>query len=380
MPYSRFRFKAVVDWIELEIQTVKATNFQTLRRGSGVNFVESQDAGGGGAAKVFRFRIQDPGRWSDVEDVLSRLPPLAIAPKVTGIEIALDAYSEDSSRERLAELAAHFAKYNTAPASTNRRFSGRWKGDVEPFRHIAGNTRKLQAGRVINVGNKGDPRSQRIYVKTTDNNAQPLPDSGCRARFENTFQGAGLTANRLPTLLHDWGCFRFESLSAFYAFRTLKDGLDPIVAVAMEAHPQVGERKKINRKEGGTRLHPKPTRADSLLNELARDALRKLSLRWKRGPKRSGETQTANALTCGNTGTLNPEDPDEHGKSDAGSNNYTYSNSYPHSTSPQTTEEGGGAVIAFPTPEAVSRSNYKVEHSEEVLKVGEEKIVCTPVH
>lgn len=386
MNYSHFRLRAAVDWIELEIQTAVPTNFQTIRRMLGVGYVKAQNAGEGGAATIFTFRIQDPARWHDVSAKLLLLPQLVTLPKVVGVELALDAYSNAANREELVELAARLHKFDTAPASANRRFGGRWKGDVEAANHFASNKRRLMEGRVINVGNKSDPRSQRTYVKSTDNNGVPLQKvQEHRARFENTFKGAGLVDNGLPCATEAWECFRFESLSKFYRFRTLKDGLDPITATVMETLVQVGERKTRKRKEGGTRLHAKPTQADTVLNDLARDALRKLSLRWQRVPAVERARRPASALAvapdrsaCGFTGTPTPKKPNKHGESFADSNNYT-NNFFPSlAPSSPTTELGDGARVDMQAPEAVAMPDCKFSSDESVSKISTEKNVCTP--
>lgn len=73
--YSRFRFRAVVDWIEIEILTERHTNFQTVQEKLRVilglpegkdPYVQALEKGAGGRATVFRFRIYDPKNWHQV--------------------------------------------------------------------------------------------------------------------------------------------------------------------------------------------------------------------------------------------------------------------------------------------------------------------------
>lgn len=149
-------------------------------------------------------------------------------------------------------------------------------GDTEGLPSQAYARRKIAAGRVIAIGNKTDPTSQRIYFKTTDHNGKPIEDTReHRARIEVTLQGEALPM----TTLEDWEGYSFKGLAEFFKFRVLKDGLDPTIKAAAEYPARIGKREKRNRREGGTRLYAKQTRADTALNRKAYDALRELTRR-----------------------------------------------------------------------------------------------------
>jgi hypothetical protein len=322
--YSRFRFRAEVDWLEIEIGTARPTNFATVRRRGGVAHVTALDAvtreplpkgRENSAASLFRFRVQAPTTWEAIEQVLARLTDafgLTTEVVVTGIEVSLDAYAINASRDDLVHLAVHFHRFNTLPASTNRRFSGRWRGDVIAAANGGQVARRISEGRVLNVGNASDFRSQRTYLKTTDNNGQVMDQRSHRARFENTLRGPELPG-RSPL---EWQTFNFCTLAALFRFRTLRDDLTPLQTVSGQIAEQLGERKSRNRKGGGTRLFSKLTRADTVLNRRAYDALKELSRRWQgRGLSRSlfHERPTVPHMDClddcgnvGDTTTLPP--------------------------------------------------------------------------
>lgn len=278
LDYSRFRFRAVVDWLEVEITTGKPTNAQTVRRKGSLCYVTPVEVSAGGATTRFRFRLYDPDQWSDIAATLTKLEqefPFSAPPMVSGIEVSFDAYANGASTDELAELTANFYKFNSMPVSTNRRIAGRWKGDTEGIAGHKHTVRKTDEGRVIAIGNKSDPISQRIYFKTVDNNGQALPDEQHRARIEVTLQGDAVPL----TALEDWHDFKFTTLAGYFKFRQLKDQLDPYARTGAECLDQIGERRKRSRKGGGTRLYAKVTQADTALNRKAYDALRELSRR-----------------------------------------------------------------------------------------------------
>lgn len=293
-------FKAVVDWIEFEIQTENSTHAWRIPKAiEGVSFVTACDPDTGEAfpanmsntpTTLFRPRIQDPKCWADVRQALestARKFPLVAIPKVIAIEIAFDAYSLDASREELAEIAARFYKFQTHPVSNVQRLYRDYKGSGQAIpNHFSSLVRGLADGWQIGIGHhrddpcgrwKADTQAQHIYVKTSDSGGQEIPANEHRARIEITLRGSAL----LCQTLEEWACFKFESLSGYFNFRKLKQGLNPFELLAAEASVNIGERHKRNRKGGGTRLHSKLTIADTALNQKARGALRELSRRWQ---------------------------------------------------------------------------------------------------
>lgn len=277
MDYSRFRFRSEIDWIGLDITTLKPSQpWGIQRRHPIISFVAPLDPGPGGAAMQFRCRLQAPRAWTEIDKVIAAISSdydLASPPVVSEIEVALDAYGHCDSD--LIEMTAHFYKYCCVPASDNRRFGGRFKGDTEGIENFPQLLRRLSQGRVINIGNADDPRSQRVYFKRRDNNHE-LPASKRRARFEVTLRGS-----HLPLIaLGDWRSFPFERLAPEFKFRQLKEARhSPVVALVAKVAPQLGERAKRRRRQGGSRLYSGLTRADTALNRRAYDALRDLTRR-----------------------------------------------------------------------------------------------------
>lgn len=332
MNNSTFRFKAVVDWIEIQIQTEKTTNFQTVQRAFnealclpvGLNiWTKSHDANEGGGASCFSVRIHDVTCYSNIDSLLIKVgAKLSLTPgfKVNKIELALDAYCDDP-----ATLAARFYKFMTHPVSDNRRMYHDHVGSVKAMpRTIEAITRHLSEGWQIGIGNKTDDRYQHIYFKTNDTLQGRRQEVERRARMEVRLSGAAL-----PCQTNDaWRQFKFETLARYFRFTKLKDNLEPLIQTTAEALDQIGERRARKRvhegRESGTRLYSRATQADAVLNSKARDALRKLSARWASDANRGRQTGITVATCCGNTGGLNEPNPRECREEAPHSNNYIY--------------------------------------------------------
>jgi hypothetical protein len=352
MNYSTFRFRAVVDWIEIQIQTEKTTNFQTVQRAFnealclpvGLNiWAKAHDANEGGGACHFSVRIHDVERHTDIESLLIKVcARLGLKPgfKINKIELALDAYCDDPATQ-----AAHFYKFMTHPVSDNRRMY-RAARDLPSFgvpNNFDSISRHLSEGWQIGIGNETDDRYQHIYFKTTDGveiigwaidaesgkpkpikRAKPLPPEEWRARNEIRLSGAALPCQTQE----QWAAFRFEELAQYFRFTKLKDNLEPLIRTMADAADQIGEKRaRLRVHEGrhsGTRLHSKAIQADIELNSKARNALRKLSARWASDGKRGRQIRTMAATCCGNTGGIDEPNPHECREEAIHSNNYIY--------------------------------------------------------
>ncbi len=290
MDYSHFRFSAVVDWIEVEFSTKQTTNAPTIRRKCRIaGWVIPLNPAPSGAADSFRTRLHGPKGWRDVTAFLHSISaefPFQTPPTVTGIEVSFDAKSKNATREELAELTARLYKFSAFVSSRNHRYEGAYRGGVTG---ISGGFERVKAeigrGRVIAIGNqnndragrwKRDPISQRVYLKTTDNNGQALPESEHRARIEVTLQDEGLPCRTL----REWANFDFTSLTDKFRFRQIAPRLSDAEQLIADRIEQIGERHPRNRQEGGTRLYGKLTSADTTLNKRAKDALQRLTDRW----------------------------------------------------------------------------------------------------
>ncbi|MGE3349484.1 MAG: hypothetical protein AB7I35_18805 [Ramlibacter sp.] len=279
---AKYRIRAEVDWIETEVTTASPTNFQTVKRWGGFNYVEPMHPGPGGATSTYRLRLQAPRNCEYVRARLIQLAsriPLAIEPTIVGVEVSLDAYSRHGLHSDLVEMAARWATGLTTLVSKNRRFSGRRKGDVVASISSTETRALLSQDRVYFVGDRDADLTQRIYVKCKDDSVV-LHSHKHRARVEVTMRNEALGASTLT----DWGFFQFESLATYFRFRKQKAGLDLFLAHAMQRSVQIGERKSRLRAGGGTRVFGKGSTADITLNKAARDALRELSRRWAHQP------------------------------------------------------------------------------------------------
>lgn len=285
MDYRQFRFEAVVDFIEIEFQIEHSRKGHTIKKYTGLSYVEPIHRGAGGAATIFRTRLHDPVNWRDVERRIAAIAdkyPFARPATISGVELALDAYHREgtgyqASPEAFAALIQHIYKFMSRPVSRNHRIYRDFKGSGRAIPKISDSlSRHLQDGWNIGIGNRKDPQYQHLYFKTTDRD-QVLPSHQHRARYEIRLQEASVPCSTQA----GWQAFRFESLAKFFQFRIPKPDLAPILEIAIDAQAQYGKRKVQNRKEGGTRLYPKGSQADRELNDVARAALRGLSLRWK---------------------------------------------------------------------------------------------------
>lgn len=283
MNYRDFNFRAVVDWIEIEIQTTTATHYDAIRRHGELSYVEPMNPSTEGkSATIFHIRIHDSANWNEVVGTVSTIADkfaLAKPFEVVGIEVALDAYGHgNTTQEELASVAASFVKFTTHTHENRRMYREMGEGSFAPPTHFASLVRHLEAGWQIGVGNKNSDCYQHIYLKTTDHNKLPLPASEHRARIEITLRG-----NELPChTLDEWSRCNFSALAKpYFSFRKLRSDLTPLEKVTADVNMKIGRRVIRNRREGGTRLFSKLTRADSSLNTLARYKLRDLSARWQ---------------------------------------------------------------------------------------------------
>lgn len=323
MDYRDFNFRTVVDWIEIEIQTITATHYDAIRRHGELSYVEPIDPSAEGkSATTFRFRIHDPANWHEVASAVGNIAKkfaLAKPFDVVGIEVALDAYGHgNTTQEEFASVAASFAKFTTHTHENRRMYREMGEGSFAPPTRFTTLVRHLAEGWQIGVGDKNSDCYQHIYFKTTDHNKAPLPVSEYRARIEITLRG-----NELPCNTHEeWSRCKFAALAKpYFSFRKLQPDLSPLEKVNAEVDMRIGRRAIRNRREGGTRLFSRVTRADSSLNTLARYKLRDLSDRWQTHHARRVGVRKG-ILACGNSGNAKSGITYRPAKAPANSDNY----------------------------------------------------------
>lgn len=279
--YNIFRPEACIDWVELVVYPARRTDRQTVQdaifeaTGKTVN-VDTIDRGGFvnpysqsvsdewvKNSPAFKFRLQDVSRLIDVERAITeieRLLKCKITTTVTGIEVAFDIIGAG------AEVAAAMYQGLKNPVSDNQRLYRRGKKSGDYTKAAAKQTTAalvahLQAGWMIGIGNETDNLYQRIYFKTSDRNGganqiQVEP----RARIEIRLMGAELPFSTLEQLRQ----YKFTKLSRHFLFRC-------------EASPS------------------NPRGADKELNELAGDAIQRLSRSWPTVGKSTKPTKKKSA-------------------------------------------------------------------------------------
>lgn len=318
MDYSRFRIAAAVDWIELEVRTVKATQAKHLHAAGAGAFSHAHGINPQTGEKYpenrknttttrFAVRIQAPERFSTIRAALDTIrdhlaPPHAIA--VRGLEVALDAYAKKGTApEELAAIAAHFLKGINRVSPDHPRIYRR-KNETRAIGSHRELIQALMEGFQIGIGNGHGDRYQHGYLKASDAQ-QDLPVDQHRARIEIRLQG-----NACPVrTLEDLAGFDFAGLSDYFRFRQFDEpqtDLDRLMADRQICLGNIigddGDLIAINRKGGGTRQNKRGTKS-SPLSEIARIRLRSLTKRWRAVAGRRQVRQPA-SIACGNSDRL----------------------------------------------------------------------------
>jgi len=298
--YKQFRFRAVIDWVAIELNTQEFTNFQSIKRFINARYVEPLNKGDGSRANKFIIKFHDPKNWNEIQNQLQTLIekfPLAATPTIQSIEVSIDAYSRTATKSQMLELAESFFRKLAKPVSHNSRFSGR-KGSKEAIQiNFRPDTiRLINEGRNICIGNiehetyngkkfPADDEYMQIYYKTTDNNGKKsLPPCDHRARIEIRLSGKALPF----TTIEDGESFKFERLAKYFNMRELNKALLDTapkgVQNAFELVNQIGSLKSHSK-----RKHAVITVANKPLNDKFYDSLRDLSRRMHSAQK-AGKT------------------------------------------------------------------------------------------
>ena len=374
MDCSKFKFKVEADFIEIRFRIVKPTNIRAIRSEvEGVTgrrpYVNRVRKGAAGETADFTVRIQDPPRWAVVQAVIDAMGerfPFADVPQVVAFELALDAYHETSDSQELARMVVHMYRGAVQPVSDNHRLYRDHKGSGRAIPASDRLESLMLQGYQIGIGNKRDPLYQHAYFKTTDNGGSAVSSEKRRARFEVRMQGAAIA----DMTLQDWAharltraqcmvsgrpmsgiCFRFREVNPE------KLAGNPVVEAAIDHVAQLGERRKRNRRGGGTRMYSNITRADAELNEKARQALQNFLARWRSVPKNCAAVPATKRRSagkaCGFSGdagcpTIEHSPSVDVPSSEAGSNNYfththTSSDTTSHITSDHINNDGSSS-------------------------------------
>lgn len=294
-PYRGFRFKAVVDWIEVRVtlagpsqpRHVRDRIRQALPSWGTPPYVTAETENPSRTASAFVFRVQDPANpdrfMQDVQAVARPGDPLLIDLdiEILGIEVAIDAYSVHQNRTALVDMAHHFFAHHARPPSGPARCTGPGgHGEIESnpreFR------RAIAESGTINAGERDSEHRTRYYVKDYDTlkagRYEPIPADQHRARMEVTLAGP-----LAPFATIDgWRNFRFETLAHWLTLREKTTPATPFAGLMQARTPRHGNPDSQPKRLGHRRMHRTNTKADTEAYELVRNALRGLT-RGQRG-------------------------------------------------------------------------------------------------
>jgi hypothetical protein len=300
-------YRTAIDWIELEIQLSRQSNFWTVQDALRAAlqmphqitpFVEAINSGSGNAASAFRFRIQNPMRLHQLTKALDGLSSKFGLEdvKLTAVELAFDTYHHGGGLRQLAELAADRFRFITAQPGDDWYFYRRQKENrryvntlpqrrelVEHFEHL---------WQLTDRNSKDTDVRYHAYVKTQDNGKALVPSRYC-ARLEVTLRGVALPFRTVAEL----ATFNFAKLAHHFKFRRLADDLHPAVKQALASwsgrqHGRSGRYRRPDRhrlgRYSGTSVFRASTVADDELNATVYECLRKLTRDW-RSQKRNAD-------------------------------------------------------------------------------------------
>ena len=280
--HKNFTYKALIDWIEIEITTTSPTNFWTIREIAGLCYVEPLDESKGGAATIFKFRLYDINTWKQVErtiETLKEYRTLAGEPRIIGIEVSFDAYSISNLKNDLREHTAEYFRMVSNPlmSNKNQRAAGIHKGSAEPVSLKIGNYLQVDNKTFYIGSQKDDDASMRVYFKKTDSSLSLAIEEQC-ARIEITLKNTECPFSTIKEAEH----FKFEHLAKWFRFRRVKEGITNLQTIITGYQSQIGEIKKRKvRATGKTkyRLYHPFTKSNTELNTKAYEQLRLLTKR-----------------------------------------------------------------------------------------------------
>ncbi|WP_036165108.1 hypothetical protein [Massilia sp. 9096] len=303
--------QAVVDWLALEIETARPTQFQWLQRtladhfGDGKRtYIDSIDADASGATTRFLVRLNDD-HCRTVDTVRAALAALDQRHTLVGpalvklLEVSLDFYpKDDQARAYLPLLVARLQTSLEAAGGTSHRLVG----PTKRAEHLD-STDTPDPRRTLYINNKLDPLAWRVYYKITDRD-QTLPRDQHRARVEFTLQGVGLHQYGINTV-DDLAALDFGDFGHLLHFRQFKPLPDLIANMKPELAQLVQHATRRDRnmislypfglhayrryntgkhagkpRNGGhpeLRKHSTHTTADAELNQLVRNRLHDLT-------------------------------------------------------------------------------------------------------
>ncbi|MGC3963425.1 MAG: hypothetical protein QM803_08900 [Rhodocyclaceae bacterium] len=296
MDYTRFTFRAAVDFVEVLVRLSRPTQGRWIKQRTGVTYATPCSSQTGeplekrqhqtAVTTAFRIRIYDPARFEDVVAAVYAIGmkfQLSESPTVTALEVALDAYRKDGDSVALAELAALYVvrlKNLAAPFERRRVYrDGVGSAQAIPSTRQA-LVRYVLDGWQIGIGNPSDPESQHAYFKTTDHNGKPITDtSKHRARLETRQQGEALRDLRGIKTLESLRDFKFQNLSDRFYCRVISEDVTGLIRTILDIRTQnLSEPPLVSKRR---RTFAVGTRADREFNKIVVKQLQNLTKRWR---------------------------------------------------------------------------------------------------
>lgn len=315
---TAYRFEAVVDWFAFRIETVKPTQFRHIRARLAERIgpklhVEPIDSDTGkrkfdegGTTTVFSFKVYDAignnhQKLVDLFDHLAAKFPLVNVPQVTGLEIALDAYSQRHSDDDLREATRWLMEHLSTPNENVRQYDPSLRTEKKNILFNQESTQlALNPELNLRTGNRGTDLSYQVYWKRTDKGGQVvLEHNQWRARAEFTLLGDKLAAEGIK-ILDDLAMFDLGSLAKYLRFANLMNleqainGKNPFVASGISS--VWDDRavclalgwKRCDRGTDGYRRHAQSrtlnysrhTEPNKILNRIVTDKFAKLAARY----------------------------------------------------------------------------------------------------
>jgi len=310
---SAYRTVAVIDWLTLQIEVARPTQFQWLQDlmedhfGDGTQeYIKAVHPGDGNTATRFLIRLND-AHCRDVDTIRAALAALGRRHTLVGpvlikeLEVSLDFYpNDDQARADLLPLVARL-QMSLAAYGKAHRLVGRRRAGARAHADFLDSTRTPDPQRTFCVNNnERDPVAWRVYHKITDQKLD-LPRDQHRARVEFTLRGAGLHEYGINTLddLVECGFVGFGELLHFRQFRPMSEliiGMKPELAQMLQhatrrdrnmialylfgRHRYYRDSRTGKPRNGGRpklRDHSAHTSADAELNRLVHDRLHDLT-------------------------------------------------------------------------------------------------------
>jgi hypothetical protein len=281
-----FTYRASIDWIEFEIETVLPSNFNSIREIAKTSYVHAVNKGLGGSATIFRFKYYDVETWRELEEKvikLSSVKELVREPKIIAIEVSFDAKGNGKSKDDLIKHTAEFVRMLTNPLLINNKMrAASYKGSAEQLWLKKENDIQASRNSFYLGSQRGDDTSMRIYWKQKDRGTN-LPIDKQVARAEVTLKDNSCPFNTIE----EAKSYQFSELRQWFKFRKVKEGLDGLSQVSVDWESQVGRKgnwkvRTGDKKKASYRVYHPSTVSDTKLSNTAYEKLRQLTKRLNR--------------------------------------------------------------------------------------------------